>query len=306
MSQETAGTPSAAETTGPCRAIERMIHPQAHDLGGFVVRRALPSSQQRMVGPWIFFDHMGPAEFQPAQGIDVRPHPHINLATVTYLFEGEMLHRDSLGHEQLIQPGAINLMVAGRGIVHSERQRDEIKARGNRLEGLQLWLALPAADEETEPAFHHYPAEQIPETDVDGVTVRLLIGEAYGVRSPVKMFASTLYAEATLQAGQQLLLPQGVAERAVYVTAGKLSAMDGPIDAHSMALLSAEPDIAVKAEQDSRIAIIGGDPVGPRHIWWNFVSSRQARIEQAKHEWRTGQFAKVPGDEQEFIPLPEE
>lgn len=306
MSVETASAPISEELAGSCRAIERIIRPKDHDLGEFSVRRALPSAQQRMVGPWIFFDHMGPAEFAPGRGIDVRPHPHINLATVTYLFEGEMLHRDSLGNELAIRPGAINLMVAGRGIVHSERQRDQIKAKGNRLDGLQLWLALPDADEETEPAFHHYPADQIPQVDISGVAVRVLIGEAYGAHSPVRIFAKTLYVEAVLKMGQQLVLPDGMAERALYVVSGRLTAMGSVIDTHSMAVLGPDPGVMVKAEQDSRIAVIGGESVGPRHIWWNFVSSRKARIEQAKADWRAGAFAKVPGDEYEFIPLPED
>jgi redox-sensitive bicupin YhaK (pirin superfamily) len=306
MSVETVSAPSSADKAGPCRAIQRLLRPKEHDLGGFSVRRALPSAEQRMVGPWIFFDHMGPAEFEPGQGIDVRPHPHINLATVTYLFEGEMLHRDSLGNALAIRPGAVNLMVAGRGIVHSERQREQVKAGGNRLEGLQLWLALPQADEETEPAFHHYPADQIPQVDIDGVPVRVLIGEAYGVCSPVRRFAKTLYVEAALNKGQQLWLPDGVAERALYVVSGGLTVMDSRLEAHRMAVFGPEPGIVVKAEQESRIALIGGDPVGPRHIWWNFVSSRKARIEQAKQDWRAGAFAKVPGDEEEFIPLPED
>lgn len=304
MSDETANAPISQEKEATCRAIERMIRPKEHDLGGFSVWRALPSAQKRMVGPWIFFDHIGPAEFAPGQGIDIRPHPHINLATVTYLLEGELLHRDSLGNEQIIRPGAINLMVAGRGIVHSERQREQVKAKGNRLEGLQLWLALPEADEEVEPAFHHYSSEEIPQAVIDGVSVSVLIGEAYGLRSPVRSFAKTLYVEAILKKGQCLTLPDGVSERALYIVSGCLTVMDNRVNHNNLAVLNSERGITVKAEQDSRLAVIGGDPVGSRHIWWNFVSSRKARIEQAKRDWRSGNFANVPGDEGEYIPLP--
>ena len=295
---------------GACTAIELIITPRPHDLGGFVVRRALPAAERRMVGPWIFFDHMGPADFPPGQGIDVRPHPHINLATVTYLFRGEMLHRDSLGNELAVKPGEINLMIAGRGIVHSERQREEIKAAGNTLEGLQLWLALPEADEEMDPAFHHYdaaeiPAAEIPAADIDGAAVRVLIGEAYGVRSPVKTLAETLYVEARLEAGQRLRLPDFIEERALYVVDGELAAMESRIAARTMAVFSPAEGIEVTATAPTRLVIIGGERLSHRHIWWNFVSSRRERIEQAKTDWREGRFPKVPGDEAEYIPLPE-
>ncbi len=306
MSVEAAVSLEQEAHEGACSAIELTIHPRAHDLGGFSVRRALPTVRRRMVGPWIFFDHMGPARFAPGQGIDVRPHPHINLATVTYLFEGEMLHRDSLGNEITIRPGAINLMVAGKGIVHSERQRDEVKAEGNVLNGLQLWLALPEADEEIDPEFHHYPAEAIPEVDLDGVAARVLIGSAYGVTSPVKTFAETLYVEAKLKAGQSLTLPDGAEECAVYLAKGRLQAKESPIDEFSMTVFQPQPGIVVTAVEDSRIAIVGGERLGRRHIWWNFVSSRKERIEQAKQDWRNGAFPKVPGDAEEFIPLPED
>lgn len=293
------------QESGTCSAIRLMIHPKEHDLGGFMVRRALPCSQQRMVGPWIFFDHMGPAVFPPGEGIDVRPHPHINLATVTYLFEGEMLHRDSLGNELLIRPGEINLMVAGKGIVHSERQRQEVKAADNRLHGLQLWLALPEVDEEIDPEFHHYDAGDIPQETVGDVPVRVLIGSAYGVTSPVACFASTLYIEAHMQPGQTLVLPEAK-ERALYVTSGKLQAMSDVIESYTMAVFSEDRDIKVTAIEESRIALVGGEVLGRRHIWWNFVSSRKERIEQAKKDWQSGIFPKVPGDDDEFIPLPEQ
>ena len=287
-----------------CRSVDMIITAREKDLGGFSVRRVLPTRERRMVGPWIFFDHMGPADFPAGQGVNVRPHPHINLATVTYLFEGEILHRDSLGSEQAIRPGDINLMVAGSGIVHSERERPEVTAAPHRIDGLQLWLALPEADEETEPAFHHYPASGIPQVDVDGVSVRVMMGSAWGVTSPVKTFAETLYLEAGLAAGQRLALP-AAPERAVYVIEGELRVDGNRIPEHAMAVLSDVPDIVLEATSNARIALVGGESPGQRHIEWNFVSSRRERIEQARADWKAGRFPKVPGDEDEFIPLPE-
>lgn len=294
------------EATQACGAIEQIVHPRNKDLGGFSVRRALPTTQARMVGPWIFFDHMGPAEFAADSGIDVRPHPHIGIATVTYLFEGEILHRDSLGSDLAIRPGDINLMVAGRGIVHSERETPQTRASKHRVHALQLWLALPEQDEDIEPAFHHYPSADIPALRQDGVAVRVMMGQAYGVQSPVRTFADTLYVEAELKAGDQLTLPMAE-ERAIYVAQGQLQALDSVIEQHSLAILHPgnQDEIVVRAECDSRIAIIGGEPVGKRYIEWNFVSSSKARIEQAKQDWRDGRFPKVPGDENAYIPLPE-
>lgn len=286
-----------------CGAIERIIQPRDKDLGGFSVRRSLPTAGRKMVGPWIFFDHLGPAEFPAGQGINVRPHPHVNIATVTYLFEGEILHRDSLGSVQAIRPGDINLMVAGSGIVHSERERPEVTAVPHRLHGLQLWLALPEKDEEIDAAFHHYAAADIPTVVVDGVPVRVMMGSAFGVTSPVRLFADTLYVEAHLHAGQSLALPHAE-ERAVYVAQGSLQAGDSTIPQHAMAIFSGVAGVVLQATAESRIAIIGGEQLGERFIEWNFVSSRQERIEQAKRNWQAGRFAKVPGDEIEFIPLP--
>lgn len=304
MNIETNRDESDDESSAGCDAVELVIPSRDKDLGGFSVRRVLPTAKRKMVGPWIFFDHMGPASFPAGQGINVRPHPHINLATVTYLFEGEILHRDSVGSVQLIRPGDINLMVAGRGIVHSERERPEVKAAAHNLHGLQLWLALPEADEETAPAFYHYPAADIPSVAVDGVLVRVMMGEAYGVTSPVKTFAQTLYVEAHLQAGQTLVLPQ-VQERAVYVAQGSLKAGDTRIAAHAMAVFSAKPGIVLTALAESRIAIIGGEVMSARFIEWNFVSSRKDRIAQARADWKEQRFAAIPGDDLEFIPLPE-
>ncbi len=290
-------------TVSPCSAVEVILKPRDKDLGGFSVRRLLPTARRKMVGPWIFFDHMGPARFPAGSGINVRPHPHIGIATVTYLFDGEILHRDSLGSLQPIRPGDINLMVTGRGMVHSERERPEITATDHSLNGLQLWLALPEADEEIEPAFHHYPSNGIPTATVDGVAVRVMMGSAYGVSSPVRLFSDTLYLEADLQPGQTLMLPDAE-ERAVYIVSGALTAQDTEMPARSMTVFSREPNVAVKATQASRIALIGGAPLGRRFIEWNFVSSHKERIEKAKKDWREGRFPKVPGDEEEFIPLP--
>lgn len=286
-----------------CDAVDLIIEPRERDLGGFSVRRVLPARERRMVGPWIFFDHMGPADFPAGQGINVRPHPHINIATVTYLFEGEILHRDSLGSLQPIRPGDINLMVAGSGIVHSERERDEVRSLPHRLHGLQLWLALPQEEEECPPEFHHYPSADIPAVEVDGVPVRVMMGSAYGVNSPVKTFAKTLYVEAHLQPGQKLSIPSGE-ERAIYVADGEVRARDNRIPAYAMAILKDTEGVEIEAVKPSRIAIVGGEHLGDRFIDWNFVSSRRERIDQAIQDWRDGRFAKVPGDEQEFIPYP--
>jgi len=283
--------------------IKRIIEPREKDLGGFSVRRVLPVTGQKLIGPWIFFDHMGPAEFPAGQGIDVRPHPHINLATVTYLFEGEILHRDSLGSHTTIEPGDINLMVAGSGIVHSERERDEVRNRPHRLHGLQLWLALPEADEETDPAFFHYNKADIPGTQIDDVPVRVMMGSAYGLTSPVKVFADTLYIEAALTRGQSLPLP-AAEERGLYVASGQLELNGQLIDTCHMAVLEPGEAVITAVSDDCRIAVVGGEHMGQRFIDWNFVSSRAERIEQAKADWREQRFPKVPGDEEEYIPLP--
>ncbi|MHA7925574.1 MAG: pirin family protein [Marinobacter sp.] len=285
----------------PCSAIEIILSPRVADLGGFSVRRLLPTAKRKMVGPWIFFDEMGPADFPAGEGINVLPHPHIGIATVTYLFEGEILHRDSVGSYQPIRPGDINLMVAGSGIAHSERERPEITATDHRLHGLQLWLALPEEHEETGPAFHHYPDDDIPAVEIEGVAVRVMIGCAYGITSPVRQFSETLYLEANLEAGQTLELPEAP-ERAVYVVSGVLRAHGSELPTHSMTVFSPEPGVAVTATEDTRIVVIGGEPLGKRFIEWNFVSSSKARIDKAREDWRAGRFAKVVGDEEAFIP----
>ncbi|MFW0778578.1 MAG: pirin family protein [Rickettsiales bacterium] len=283
--------------------IEAVVAPKEKDLGGFSVRRLLPTKARRMVGPWVFFDHMGPAEFGAGPGINVRPHPHIGIATVTYLFTGEILHRDSLGSCQPIRPGDINLMVAGRGIVHSERERPECTTTTRTLDGLQLWLALPEDQESIAPAFYHYPSAQIPKTVVNGVPVRIMMGSAYQQHSPVKLHSQTLYLEAQMTAGQQLPLPD-VAERAVYVVNGELQLGDTVIPQHSMAFIKQGAELSISATIDTRLAVIGGETMSPRYMEWNFVSSDKAKLEQARLDWQQGRFDKVPGDEDEFIPFP--
>lgn len=284
--------------------IKHIIPSRVKDLGEFSVRRILPSAKQHMVGPWIFFDHMGPAEFSAGNGVNVRPHPHINLATVTYLFDGETLHRDSLGSKQAIRPGDINLMVAGKGITHSEREREEVRNHDHTIHGLQLWHALPETEEETDPAFYHYPSGEIPSTDVNNIPIRLLMGSAYGISSPVKTFSETLYLEADIPAGGTLQLPL-IEELAIYVVNGHIECDSQTVPAFHMAVCDDRSAPVITATEDTRLAIIGGGKMSKRYIEWNFVSSRKERIEQAKEDWKHQRFAKVPNDEEEFIPLPE-
>jgi redox-sensitive bicupin YhaK (pirin superfamily) len=288
-------------------AIAHVIVPRSVDLGGFQVHRALPSAQSRMVGPFVFFDHFGPAVFRAGDGIDVRPHPHIGLATVTYLFDGEIVHRDSLGSAMPIRPGAVNWMTAGRGIVHSERTASERRAGGEALHGLQLWVALPAADEEMAPAFVHTAAAEIPELNEDGMTLRVVAGALHGLRSPVKTGWDTLFAVARLKADSTLPLDAGEhEERAVYVVAGEVEIGGDRFGPERLLVLRPGDRIAVRATSDAHIVVVGGAAMdGPRHVWWNFVSSRQERIEAAKADWKAGRFDLVPGDSVEFIPLPE-
>lgn len=283
--------------------IDLIVRPQRKDLGEFSVARALPAPERRMVGPFIFFDHMGPADFAPGQGIQVRPHPHIGISTITYLFEGLVMHRDSLGFTQPIEAGAVNLMVAGRGIVHSERAGNDLH-RQSKLHGIQSWMALPDAELECDPAFTHYPADVIPAFDVDGSGVRLIIGEVFGRRSPVTAFVRTLYLEARIPAGRRFSVPACVAELAVYVVEG-----DAVCDGHTltegvMAIARRNESIDLEARSECRVMILGGEPVGERIIWWNFVAPEQERIERAKADWREGRFERIEGDD-EFIPLPD-
>jgi redox-sensitive bicupin YhaK (pirin superfamily) len=287
-------------------AIETLIVPRAVDLGEMTVRRALPSTKRQMVGPFIFFDQMGPAEFLTDQGIDVRPHPHINLATLTYLFEGEILHRDSLGTEQTIQRGAVNWMRAGRGIVHSERTAEERKRNGQRLFGVQTWMALPADREEDDPAFLHHGAAALPTLEANGARARLIAGRAFGLASPLVTASETLYADVQLAAGARLPIDRDYEERALYTISGTIDVAGDSFGPGQLLVLRPGDTLAVTASTAARFMLFGGAPMeGPRYIWWNFVSSRPERIAAAKEEWARGRFDTVPGDEAEFIPLPD-
>ena len=286
--------------------LETMIVARTGDIGGFEVRRALPSVKRRMVGPFVFLDQMGPAEFLIGHGLDVRPHPHIGLATVTYLFEGEIMHRDSLGTVQAIRPGAVNWMTAGSGIAHSERTAPELRAQGFNLFGIQAWVALPSNAEETAPAFVHYPAAKLPIIQAEGKTVRVIAGSLYGQASPVETPTATFYADAALEAGARIPLPADHEERAVYVAQGKIDIAGDSFEEGQLLVFRPGDEITITALEAARIMLLGGEPMdGPRHIWWNFVSSSQDRIAAAKADWKAKRFEPVPHDVEEFIPLPE-
>jgi hypothetical protein len=290
--------------------VDLVIEPRARDLGGFGVKRILPFARRRMVGPFIFLDEFGPKALPPGEGIDVRPHPHIGLATVTYLFDGEILHRDSLGNMQEIRPGAVNLMTAGRGIVHSERSGEIERARETRLHGMQSWIALPLAEEQGAPDFSHHPPEDLPLIEAAGCRLRLLAGRAYGQTSPVPVFSDLFYLHAELDAGARLELPKDHAERAVYVVSGGVSLGGADYGPATLIVLREGPAVSLTAGPASRLMLLGGAPLdgpqqGKRHIWWNFVASDPALIERAKADWRAGRFAPVPGDD-DFIPLPKD
>jgi len=288
-----------------CDAIERVIVPRTSDIGGFSVRRALPSAQRRMVGPFIFLDHMGPAEFRSGQGIDVRPHPHIGLATVTYLFDGQIMHRDSLGSVAAITPGAVNWMTAGRGIAHSERTAPDHRVAGEPLHGLQCWVALPVTQEEGAPGFVHHGAHELPTESDEGKTIRVVAGTFLGLTSPVVPGWETLFADVALAAGAKLPLDAETEERAIYLVSGEVDIAGDRFEAGRLLVFKPGDRITVTALTPARLAVVGGAAMdGPRHIWWNFVSSRQDRIEQAKADWKAGRFDAVPG-ESDFIPLPE-
>lgn len=290
---------------GSCDAIEQVIVARASDIGGFEVRRALPSIGRKMIGPFIFFDQMGPSEFLLGQGLDVRPHPHIGLATVTYLFDGSILHRDSLGIVQEIMPGALNLMTAGRGVVHSERSAPEARqAMNRRLFGIQLWAALPASHEEQTPDFVHHEERALPRIVAEGKRVRLMMGAAYGEQSPVEFPHPALYAEAILSPGSILPLDDDYEERAVFVVSGEIDIAGDTFGPGRLLVFRPGDRISILGLTNARLMILGGDPMPERrHIWWNFVSSRKERIDQAKADWAAGRFDSVPG-ETEFIPLP--
>jgi redox-sensitive bicupin YhaK (pirin superfamily) len=287
-------------------AIDRVIESRPRDLGGFTVRRTLPSPTQRLVGPFIFYDHMGPVDFAPGHGIDVLPHPHIGLATITYLFEGEFVHRDSLGSVQPIVPGDVNWMIAGRGIVHSERTGPEVRGRGGRLHGVQTWVALPLHEEETTPRFEHHPLRTIPSVRRHHAELRVIAGTAYGVKAPTGVLSPTLYVHARLDGDATLQVDDGHEERAVYVADGAIECDGSTFGAGTMIVLHPGEHVTVHAADPVNLMLIGGAPIdGPRHIWWNLVASSTDLIERAKAEWRDGRFPKVRGDEDEFIPLPE-
>lgn len=289
-----------------CDAIETIIVPRARDIGGFQVRRALPSAKKQMIGPFIFFDQMGPAEFITNEGIDVRPHPHIGLSTVTYLFEGEIYHRDSLGTELSIAPGEVNWMTAGKGIVHSERTSEENRNNGQNLFGIQTWVAMPKKHEEIDPCFEHQSAHALPVLEDNGAQVRVIIGNMYGQKSPVKTYSDMFYATVDLLLGAVVPLDAEHEERGIYVVSGEIEISGDKFGAGQLLVFKPGDRLSVCGVSHARLMLLGGEPMdGPRYIWWNFVSSSKERIEQAKEDWRCARFDIVPGDEEEFIPLPE-
>jgi redox-sensitive bicupin YhaK (pirin superfamily) len=285
-------------------AIHQLLEPEEKDLGGFEVRRILPNDACQMVGPFIFFDHLGPSVFPAGKGVDVRPHPHIGLATVTYLFDGVLMHRDSLGSVQEIQPGAVNWMTAGHGIVHSERTPDAVRTQEATLHGIQTWVALPADAEETDPWFHHYEAKDLPSWENEGVSLKLIAGHAYGYSSPVQTFSPMIYLEVKLSPNSQFVLPADYSERAIYSMTEKIIVDGVPVEPHRLAILTPGKSVQVSSKAAAHCVVIGGESVGARHKWWNFVSSRPERIEQAKADWQNKRFVEVPL-ETEFTPLPE-
>ena len=292
-------------------AIETVIVPRGRDLGGFEVRRALPAPGRRMVGPFVFFDEMGPAEFVTGQGIDVRPHPHIGLATVTYLYRGEMQHRDSLGTNQLIHPGAVNWMVAGRGITHSERTSAEVRAAPHALFGIQTWVALPESHEDAAPSFEHHARHDLPELEDAGATLRLILGRAYGETAPAKVFSDLFYADVALKPGARAPLPDDHEDRGLYVVEGAIAIAGQTFEAGRMLVFRPGDRIAVAGgEHGARLVLFGGANLGPRYLWWNFVASSKDRIEAAKEDWRKadwghGRFDLPPDDRDEFTPAPD-
>lgn len=294
------------KAAGRSGALELVIDPKPTDLGEFVVRRALPAPARQRVGPFIFFDHFGPVDFEPGLGVNVRPHPHIGIATITYLFAGKIMHRDSLGYAQVIEKGAVNWMTAGRGIVHSERTPEELRASGSHLHGIQSWVALPKDLEEAEPRFEHYPAGDVPGAILDGVSLSVIAGAAYGVTSPVRTSSDTLYVEADLDAGAEISLPRDVEELAVYVVEGHVEIGGEAVEQGRLAIVNPESDMPIRAVSGSKIMLLGGAKLpGKRYLWWNFVSTSKTRMARAKDDWREGRFPEVPG-ETEFIPLPDD
>jgi hypothetical protein len=284
----------------------RTLQPSTHDLGGFKVHRTLPNKERTMVGPFLFFDQMGPAQLLPGSGIDVRPHPHINLATVTYLFDGAIGHRDSLGSDLVIEPGAVNLMTAGHGIVHSERSPSEARPQGPVLSGIQTWLALPEAQEEMDPAFEHVPAEALPEIQGQGATARVIMGDLWGQRAPTTTYAGTIYADIALEPGGSIPIDAAAEERAVYCALGEAILEGMTLEPQRLYILKPGIAATLRSESGGRVMLCGGDAfTTPRHVWWNFVSSRRERIEEAKRAWKAREFPTVPGDDLERIEIPE-
>ncbi|NVK35916.1 MAG: pirin family protein [Rhodobacteraceae bacterium] len=297
--------PGVSESIDP---IETIVLPRTSDIGGFEVNRALPSVRRRMVGPFLFFDQLGPAEILVGGGIDIKPHPHIGLATVTYLFDGELYHRDSLGTSQAITPGALNWMSAGKGIVHSERETEERRAQPRDIFGIQSWVALPKDKEEGTATFQHLEDSAQPHLEEAGVSVKVIAGEIYGAKAQVKTESDLFYADVTLAPGARLPLDAGWEERALYILSGRLT-ISGQVHEGAQLLVFRPGDALVienSGNEPARLMLLGGEPLSERrYIWWNFVSSSREKIEQAKEEWRRGQFDIVPGDEEDFIPLPE-
>ncbi len=286
--------------------VSMVIVPRNSDVGGLEVRRALPFRTKRLVGPFIFWDQMGPGEFITGQGMDVLPHPHIGLSTVTYLLEGSTVHRDSLGTNQTIAPGAINLMSAGAGVAHSERTGEAERAAPSRMLGIQSWVAQPQALEHSEPSFQHYAKEAIPTVESDGVSITVLMGSFQGVTSPVRCDWETVYADITLPAGGRLHIPAEVEERALYTVSGEIEIGGVAYESQRMLVLCPKRGVTIHATTDTRVLLLGGAVMdGPRHIWWNFVASSKERIEEAKARWKAGEFHTVPGDEDAIVPLPE-
>jgi redox-sensitive bicupin YhaK (pirin superfamily) len=285
---------------------DQILHPTTHDLGGFKVHRTLPHKQRTMVGPFIFFDQMGPARLEPGRGIDVRPHPHINLATVTYLFAGAIDHRDSLGTFQTIEPGAVNLMTAGRGITHSERSPAALRPDGPELSGIQTWLALPTAKEEVEPSFEHVGKDALPVAEGDGARARIVMGTLWGATSPVTCHSPTVYADIELGAGGAMPIEPEADERAIYVAEGEARLDNSPLEPSTLYVLRPGTQAVLRSEQGGHVMLCGGAPLdGPRHVWWNFVSSSRDRLHAAREDWKAGRFELPPDDHDEFIPLPE-
>jgi redox-sensitive bicupin YhaK (pirin superfamily) len=286
-------------------SVELLIDARPRDIGGFAVRRALPSVSRRLVGPFVFFDHMGPAELAPGAAFDVRPHPHIGLATVTYLFDGEIVHRDSVGSVQPIRPGDVNWMVAGRGIAHSERTSAEARLTGSRIHGIQSWVALPLDQEEMEPRFEHHAARSVPTVQHEGAHLDVIAGTAYGARSPVGCLSPTLYVHGRLDDGARLAIDDEHEERAVYIVDGGIVCDGRTFVAGTMVVLRSGAHVEIEAREPSRVMLIGGAKLaGDRIVWWNFVASSKERLERAKDDWEHRRFAAIPGDDVEFIPLP--